>query len=73
MDDEEIYKRYSIAYSIFFTYFYEKHQAIHFNYLPKDYPLRKIFELLEKTIQIYGESIVRFYRTKKSISTLNVV
>ncbi|MGC4018295.1 MAG: hypothetical protein QM793_03040 [Muricomes sp.] len=61
LDDEEVYKRYSIAYSIFFTYFYEKHPAIPFNYLPKGYPLKGIFELLEKTIQIYGESIVRFY------------
>lgn len=61
LDDEEIYKRYSIAYSIFFTYFYEKHPEIPFNYLPENYPLKRIFELLEKTIQIYGEPIVRFY------------
>ena len=61
MDDEEIYKRYSIAYSVFFTYFYEKHPAIPLNYLPEDYPLKRIFELLEKKIQIYEKPIVRFY------------
>lgn len=62
LPDEEVYIRYSIAYSIFFTHFYEKRPAVPARYFPQGRALDALFALLEETVRTYGETIVRFYR-----------
>lgn len=59
--DGDIYKRYSVAYSVFFTHFYEKHPAVPFDYLPEDYPLKQVSEFFEETLRRFGDPLVRFY------------
>lgn len=71
IDDETRYKRYSIAYSIFFSYFYEKHPSIPLDYFPEGYPLGEIFELFEKIVQTYGAQISGYYCCLNQIQERN--
>ncbi len=60
-DEKDIYIRYSIGYSAFFVHFQEKHPAIPFDYLPKDYPLLKVYNLLEQTLKNNETVLINYY------------
>lgn len=60
-DEKDIYIRYSIGYSAFFVHFQEKHPAIPFDYLPKDYPLLKVYNLLEQTLKNNETVLINCY------------
>ncbi|MDF2504109.1 hypothetical protein [Clostridium sp.] len=62
LSDEEVYKRYSYGYSVFFVYFYEKHPLVPSGFMKEDYALVKVMELLQYTLDNYTDNIAKHYK-----------
>jgi DNA-binding transcriptional regulator PaaX len=62
LSDEEIYKRYSYGYSVFFVYYYEKIPALPQRFFKQDYGLGKVIELMKRTLSQYTNNICRHYK-----------
>lgn len=60
--DEEIYRRYSYGYSVFFVYFYEKLPALPSNFFLPDNGLKRVMELMEITLSQYSDNICSHYK-----------
>lgn len=62
LEDDEIYKRYSYGYSVFFVYFQEKHPFVPQGFLVEGYALGKVLELIRSTVDDYRDNIIGYYR-----------